>query len=137
LWLGTEAARSTGGLMTERFTMPNHVLEAAKLLFPTLDFSRIYFYYDAHALEPHTQTYLTRTEIIFYPHSSVRFDPNLKETLKAVCHELVHALQGQTLLKRMVHLAAQYPCTYLRGNDSSATGNCIERDVSAGEKIPH
>jgi hypothetical protein len=116
-------------------TLPPCLLEGAKLLFPTLDFSRLRFYFDQYSVSDRTVAYLTRTEIIFNGSAPVwADDPCNKETFKLLCHELVHALQAQSLLRRIMHRAASWTCGFLHGQGRGATRNCIEHEAYAYEE---
>lgn len=115
-------------------TLPPCLLEGAKLLFPTLDFSRIYFYYEQNAVSPSTITYLTRTEITLNGTSPDWPDTSeFKETFIVICHELTHALQKQTLWKRIIKTTTSLSSGLLYGKGKSATLNCIEHEAYAYE----
>jgi hypothetical protein len=114
-------------------TLPACLLDAAKLLFPTLDFSRINFYYQQFQADPDTVCYLTHTDITLNGSGpDWAFDDKMPEPLIIVCHELVHALQGQTFLGRIMHYAAAFTCGFLHGRGSDPK-NCVEHEAYAYE----
>src|ERR1044071_4232646 len=116
-------------------TLPPCLLDGAKLLFPKLDFSRIYFYYQQGGTEPTTSAYLTRTEITFVGSGATWADTSeFKETFEILCHELVHALQKQGFWARIMGHAASWTCGLLHGSSKSDDGNCVEHEAYAYEQ---
>ena len=133
-----------------QYVLPHCAMEGVKLLFPTLDFSRIQFFVKKNEWAPsdsksETMAYLDRTEITMSWKFGMSFLtwPPYVGTVGAVqgpcdpvyyqllCHELVHALQAQGFWNRVNHRAASFVCWLFHGNekDDAAEGNCVEKEA--------